>query len=390
MSNYKKLLSVAGLACLPGMAFADTPTIGSMLEASGITVSGYTSASYSVNLNDGNYLGNVYGGTYRAYDASTDTFTIDQASITIGYAPEAGFGATVNFLAGEDSNVINANYGDGASIFSLPTAYVSYAGGGFTVIAGRFGSLAGYEVTADNAAPFVSRSWLFQNTQPFFHTGLRATYKFNDLLSTTLGAVNSAPVASTLDANKQKTLEANVLFTPTSTLLVSLTNYLGVDEFDGIFFANRGPFTGTTEFATTRTNISDVVVQYTGIDKLTLALNGDIQDAKGLSTNRGIAFYGVYQLTDQFAARARIEVTEAATKAAAGGGTDSFKIYTVAGDYSPSSHVDTIAEARFATPNNDVFSDGTTTIDQGEGGFSTVNAFKDSGGSFAVKAIYKF
>jgi hypothetical protein len=369
MSNFKKLLSVAGLACLPGMALADAPTLGSILEASGVTVSGYTSASYSLNFNDGKAL------AFRAYDAQTDTFTIDQASLTIGYAPESGFGATVNVLAGEDSNVINLNYGDGDSIFSLPTAYVSYAGYGFTVIAGRFGSLAGYEVTADNAAPFVSRSWLFQNTQPFFHTGLRATYKFNDLVSATLGAVNSAPQASTIDANKQKTLEANVLLTPTDTLLVSLTNYLGVDEFDGtVLFPINGPGTGAF---TTRTNISDVVVQYTGIDKLTLALNGDIQDAKGLYINKGVAFYGMYQLTEKFAARARIEIAEAALKASQGGGSDSFKIYTVAGVYSPSSHMDIIAEARFDTSNSDVFPDG-------------LNPPKDSGGNFAVKAIYKF
>ena len=369
MSNFKKLLSVAGLACLPGMAFADTPTIGSILEASGIAVTGYTSASYSVNFNDGKTLG------FRAYDAQSDTFTIDQASITLAYAPESGFGATVNFLAGEDSNIINANYGDGDSIFSLPTAYVSYAGGGFTVIAGRFGSLAGYEVTADNAAPFVSRSWLFQNTQPFFHTGLRATYKFSDMLAATLGAVNSAPQASTIDANKQKTLEANVTFTPTSTLLVSLTNYLGVDEFDGtVLFPINGPATGAF---TTRTNISDVVVQYTGIDKLTLALNGTLQDAKDLYINKGVAFYGMYQVTEQFAARARIELTEAAVKEAAGGGSSSFKIYTVAGVYSPSKHMDIITEVRYDTSNDDVFPNG-------------LNAPKDTGGNFAVKAIYKF
>lgn len=382
MSNLKKLLSVAGLACLPGIAFADTPTIGSILEASGIAVTGYTSASYSVNFNDGKTL------AFRAYDAQTDTFTIDQASLTIAYAPESGFGATVNILAGEDSNVINGNYGDGDSIFSLPTAFVSYAGGGFTVIAGRFGSLAGYEVTADNAAPFVSRSWLFQNTQPFFHTGLRATYKFNDLLSATLGAVNSAPQASTIDANKQKTLEANVTFTPTSTLLVSLTNYLGVDEFDGeVLFPINGPASGAF---TTRTNISDVVVQYTGIDKLTLALNGDIQDAKGLYINKGVAFYGMYQLTEKFAARARIELAEAALKAELGGDSSSFKIYTVAGVYSPSSHFDIIAEVRYDTSKDDVFPNGFTTVSQGEGGSFSVPAFKDNGGNFAVKAIYKF
>ena len=56
----------------------------------------------------------------------------------------------------------------------------------------------------------------------------------------------------------------------------------------------------------------------------------------------------------------------------------------------PTSNFDIIAEARFDTSNNDVFSDGVTTIDQGEGGSTTVPAFKDSGGNFAVKAIYKF
>lgn len=44
--------------------------------------------------------------------------------------------------------------------------------------------------------------------------------------------------------------------------------------------------------------------------------------------------------------------------------------------YSPSSHMDLIAEARFDTSNNDVFPNGAT--------------LKDNGGNFAVKAIYKF
>ncbi|MDP3293140.1 MAG: outer membrane beta-barrel protein [Nevskia sp.] len=367
MSKYTKLLSVAGLACLPGMAFADAPTIGSMLEASGIAVSGYTSASYSANLNKGKTLG------FRAYDANSDTFTIDQASITAAYAPESGFGATVNFLAGEDSNVINANYGDGNSIFSLPTAYVSYANSGLTIIAGRFGSLAGYEVTADNLAPFISRSWLFQNTQPFFHTGLRASYKFNDFFTAQLGAVNSAPQASTIDANKQKTLEANLTITPVKSLLVSLTNYLGVDEFDGVVaFPINGPGTGAF---TTRTNISDVVVQWVAAEKLTLALNGDVADFKGLYTARGVAIYALLQATDLIGFRARVELAEVANKGA-GAVTDSFKIYTGEVVLSPSKNFDLLAEVRYDTSNNDVIPNGATP--------------KDTGGNVAIKGIFKF
>lgn len=380
MSKYTKLLSVAGLACLPGMAFADGPTLGSLLEGSGIVVTGYTSASYSTNLNDGKTL------FYRAYDGKTDTITIDQSSLTIAYAPESGFGATVNILAGEDSTIINANYGDGDSIFSLPTAFVSYANSGLTVIAGRFGSLAGYEVTADNAAPFISRSWLFQNTQPFFHTGLRASYKFNDVFTAQLGAVNSAPQASTVDANKQKTLEANLTITPVKSLLVSLTNYLGVDDFEATgTFPVAGP---TDDTFTTRTNISDVVVQWTATDKLTLALNGDIADFKGIYTARGVALYGLFQATDLVGFRARVELAEQAFKDGNGAGlsgTDSFKVYTGELVLSPSKHFDLLAEVRYDTSNHDVFPNGFT--DSGEG---VSPRFKDSGGSFAVKGIFKF
>lgn len=386
MSKYTKLLSVAGLACLPGMALADGPTLGSLLEGSGIAVTGYTSASYSTNLNDGKTL------FYRAYDGKTDTITIDQASLTIAYAPESGFGATVNILAGEDSTIINANYGDGDSIFSLPTAFVSYANSGLTVIAGRFGSLAGYEVTADNAAPFISRSFLFQNTQPFFHTGLRASYKFNDVFTAQLGAVNSAPQASTVDANKQKTFEANLTITPVKSLLVSLTNYLGVDDFgfDDNNLVVPFPVASPTDGSfTTRTNISDVVVQWTATDKLTLALNGDIADFKNIYTTRGVALYGLFQATDLVGFRARVELAEQAFKEGNGAGlsgTDSFKIYTGEVVLSPSKNFDLLAEVRYDTSNHDVFPNGFSS--DGENGASP--RFKDNGGSFAVKGIFKF
>ncbi|WP_022976264.1 outer membrane beta-barrel protein [Nevskia ramosa] len=364
MSKYTKLLSVAGLACLPGMAFADTPTIGSMLEASGIAVSGYVSASYSANLNDGQVL------NYRAYDSSTDTVTIDQTSLTIAYAPTSGFGATANVIIGEDSKVINANFGDGNSIISLPTAFVSYANGGLTVIAGRYGSLAGYEVTADNAAPFVSRSFLFNNTQPFFHTGIRASYKVSDLILVQGGIVNSAPLALTVDDNEQKTIEANVTLTPSDALLLSVTDYYGFDQFGA---------GGTT----VGTNMFDVVAQWKATGQLTLAVNGDMYKVDTVAKTQGVALYGLFQATDLIGLRARVELAEFNPK---GGSKDTFKVFTGAVVLSPAKNFDLIAEARYDTSNHDVFLNGFT--NDGENG--SVQAFKDTGGNVAVKGIFKF
>jgi hypothetical protein len=354
MSKYTKLLSVAGLACLPGMAFADTPTIGSMLEASGIAVSGYLSGSYSANFNDGKTL------NYRAYDSATDTVTIDQTSLTIAYAPTSGFGATANVIIGEDAKVINSNFGDGDSIISLPTAYVSYANGGLTVIAGRYGSLAGYEVTADNAAPFVSRSFLFNNAQPFFHTGIRAAYKVSDLLLVQGGIVNSAPSAATVDANEQKTIEANVTLTPSDSILLSVTDYYGYDDFG-------------VDGTTVGTNIFDVVAQWKPTDALTLAVNGDIYDIDTVGKTQGVALYGLFQASDLIGLRGRVELAEVDPN---GPGKDTFKVYTAALVLSPAKNFDLITEVRYDTSNNDVFIDGAN--------------FKDTGGNVAVKGIFKF
>lgn len=354
MSNFKKLLSVAGLACLPGMAFADTPTLGSIFEASGVDVGGHISASYSANLNDGQSL------NFRAYDSPTDNITIDQASVYVGYAPESGFGGFVQVIAGEDANVINANFADGDSIFSLPIAYASYANGGLTVIAGRFGSLAGYEVTPDPDAPFISRSFLFNNTQPFFHTGVRASYALSDMFTVQLGAVNSAPAALTVDNNEQKTIEANITFTPSDSILLSVTDYYGFDNFGA-----SGETVGT--------NIFDIVGQWTPTESLTLAFNLDVFDIDTIGKTQGVAFYGMFQMSEMFALRGRVELAQAKPD---GGPTTDFQIYTIAGVLSPASNFDLLAEVRLDNANDPVFLDGA--------------GFKDSGGNVAVKGIFKF
>ena len=354
MSKYTGLLLVAGCACLPATSFADTPNLSSVLEASGVTLTGYASASYSANFNDGQLLG------FRAYDLDTDTFTVDQASLTIAYLPESGFGAYVNVLAGEDTDVINASYGDGDSIFSLPSAYVRYATGGFTAIAGRYTSLAGYEVTDDSANPFISRSFLFQNTQPFFHTGIRASYKFNDFVTTYLGVNNSAPTGSTIDTNKQKTAEASVVFTPTSSVLLAITDYYGLDDF-GVDGTSVG------------TNIFDVVAQWKPTDHLTLAFNGDIFTIQTVGQTRGAAFYGLYQINDLIGVRGRIEIAEFDPD---GAPSIPIQTYTGALVLSLSKHFDLLAEVRFDTSDDAIFPSG--------------DFLKDNQGNFASKAIFKF
>lgn len=179
---------------------------------------GYLSASYSTNFNDGNQLGG------RTFDGTTDSFAFNQAALTVSKLPTEGFGALVNVIAGNDATVINGSYGDGDSKFNLTQAYVQYAVGGLTVIGGRYVTLSGFEVINETATPHIAHGYLFQNAEPLVHTGLRASYKFNDTITAYLGLNNSAIGGAATDNNKLKTIESGVALTPIKPLSIGLYN----------------------------------------------------------------------------------------------------------------------------------------------------------------------
>src|SRR5271170_2054846 len=76
----------------PAAAPAEPPkpapgTVAGVLDASGITESGYVAASY--------YHSNGYS-TFHQFDVDHDTFQLDQAALTLAYQPKEGFGALVD------------------------------------------------------------------------------------------------------------------------------------------------------------------------------------------------------------------------------------------------------------------------------------------------------
>jgi hypothetical protein len=360
----KKLVSVAGLAFVPAVSMA-APTLSEVLDASGITATGYVSAGYQTGFNKGNQLGG------RAFDSTTDSFTLNQAALSISKLPTEGFGAFANVIVGNDAKAINGSYGDGNSNFDLTQAYLQYAVGNFTVIGGRYVTLSGYEVINDSLNPHISRSFLFQNAEPLVHTGVRTSYKFNDIVTGYLGLNNSAYSGAATDSNKQKTLEAGVALTPIAPLSIGIYDYYGLDQPDGI--------------DQQKTNYLDIVAAYKISDAFTVGLNGDYaklfsHGAVAGGSVTGVAGYASYQFTDQWGLRGRAEYV----KLKADGSPDNdVETYTLTGVYSPAKSFDLLAEVRYDTAKE------STTFPNGLDDMG-VPQFKDSQGDVAVKAIYKF
>jgi hypothetical protein len=159
----------------------------------GISVHALVDAGYEHNFNQPNGNTNVF----RAWDQ--DGFQLTQGNLHIERDGTVGFVTDINF--GQVANAISSvtNYSNSAHVgnqFVDPTQYyLTYTcpvGSGISFEAGRFVTLLGAEIIPvyNNQNFNESRGLLFNLGEPLTHTGIRASYTFNDYVSATAGLNN--------------------------------------------------------------------------------------------------------------------------------------------------------------------------------------------------------
>ncbi len=294
------LLSVTAFAQTAPPAAA--PVMASTEEDS-LQFSGYLDASY-------NYLSQskafTSGTASRVFDLERNGFAIRQLAATLAYQPKEGLGGLVNVTAGKDADVINA-YGLGLGKrdkFDLTQGFAQYATGPFTIIGGKYVTLAGAEVINSPSNANFSRSILFGYAIPFTHTGVRGTYAVNDTLSLMLGVNNGWD--NYKDTNGSKTAELGLTYVPSKALSFAVQGYTGKERVGGL--VNTGP-EGVR-------NLIDFVGTYNASDALTYVLNLDYGSQEnatlanggiGKAKWSGIAGYVKYQINGQWSLGGRGE-----------------------------------------------------------------------------------
>src|SRR6267154_237209 len=382
----KKLLiasAVSALFAVPATVLAQAkpapaPTLDKVLEASGISVSGYIDAGYTHsdrNIEAGIPVGSLTPVAERVFDNQNNSFALHQFGLTIAKQPKEGFGGLVNITAGKDAQVI-ASTGAAVSQVDLTQAFLQYAGGPLTLIAGKFTTLHGTEVIASSGNNNVSRSILF-GAVPFTHTGVRATWALGDTVSLIAGVNNGWDQLT--DPNKGKTLELGVTLNPIKPLPITVSGYSGQE-------ATSATTNGTRSSA-------NAVASWTIIDPLSVGLEflSVSQDNAGGTTTKakysGFAGYVTFMFTPKLRGVLRGESfddkngfhfgTAPGFPGAFATGDTKYKEVTATVSFLASDSFEARAEVRRDQGTNAVFSD------------STGATSKDMT-SVALQGLYKF
>lgn len=366
MQKTKLVIAVlAALTATPVLA-ADVPTLGEVLDASGVSINGYVDVAYSRLSGTGMFTS---GTPNRVFDTERNSFSLHQAAITVAKQPKEGFGGLVNLTMGRDARIIKSyDQNSGTSDFDVTQAFVQNATGPLTVIAGKFVTLAGAEVINSTANSNYSRSILFGYAIPFAHTGVRATYAMNDKLSLIAGVNNGWDQVK--DANSQKTVELGVSIVPSKMFALAAVAYSGREQYSSFTDAVEGQRT-----------LLDVVATLNATDQLTFVLNYDNATQKNDLTLvdakwSGVAGYANYKMNDRWGVSLRAEQLDD-KNAYRTGVVQKWKETTLTLAYMPTTSVQLRAEVRADKSDMASFvdSDGTA---------------KKSQNSMGLEAIYKF
>jgi hypothetical protein len=365
-----KLLNSLILAALaaPVVANAAAPTLSEVLDASGVSLTGYIDTGYTSLNSTGLFTSGV---STRVFDAPSavagknfNSFNLNQAAVTISKLPKEGAGGVVNLTTGQDAKAIVSN-GAPASQFDVTQAYGSYATGSMTIIFGKFVTLSGAEVITSTANPNYSRSILFGYAIPFTHTGARVSYAVSDTVNLIAGVNNGWDQVS--DMNTGKTVELGFTAAPSKMFALAGSYYSG-KEMGATINGNR--------------SLLDLVATINATDQLSFIVNYDSasqDDAMVIGSKakwNGLAAYANYAINDSWHLSLRGEAFNDKDGYRTGI-VQKWKEATLTAAYLPSKSLELRAEVRKDSSDQLAFqqSDGSA---------------KKSQNSLGLQALYKF
>jgi hypothetical protein len=268
----------------------------------------------------------------RAYDVLSNVFSINQADVVLALDPDVAagrrYGVRFDLQFGQATETLQGNPANEPrpeiyrNIFQVYGTYVVPLGKGLTVDVGKWASSLGIEGNYTKDQVNYSRSFYFDYL-PFYHEGVRASYKVNDKLAVNYWLVNGTNQSEPTNSYKDELFGFTAQ--PTKNILWNFNYYVGQDHPDvtpattcsgpiqpGLCLKEINPAPDG------KAHIFDSYVTWNATPKLSLSLEGDYvisrewaKAAPGESSapsrvDGGVA-YARYQLTPKMALGGRTE-----------------------------------------------------------------------------------
>lgn len=283
VNKWTLALAAVGMVTLPSVIQAEEQLSPIQTALDSTVISGYANAQAQWDFGTGNY-----GAPRFSYNAGKqDGFSLNAVKLSIerplneaqwaaGYkvdlmfGPDADtFGTTWNSITsgfsgttapapgiagdptpgGHTHDFAGTASGSDRDNFAVRQAYINLRtplGNGLDFKVGVFDSIIGYESTDAGSNPNLTRSWAY-TIEPFSHTGVLGSYKFNDMLSASVGVANTfGPIAGEKtwfygEAESLKSYMGSLTFTAPESMgfLAGSTLYGAIiNGFDGAFADN--------------------------------------------------------------------------------------------------------------------------------------------------------
>jgi Putative beta-barrel porin-2, OmpL-like. bbp2 len=291
----------------------------------GTTVNILFDGYYGYNFN--NPIGRV--NLLRAFDVSSNAFSLNQADIVLENAPDPDhgkrYGLRLDLQFGQATETLQGNAANEPrpniyrNIFQAYGTYVAPVGNGLTIDFGKWASSLGIENNYVQDQMNYSRSYWF-DFLPFYHMGVRVNYKVSNLLSLSYWITNGTDQTEPFNGFKDELFGLNLQ--PHKNLNWTINYYLGQEHPDFEFLPNATgtnlptlqgiPFAPILHPAMGKLHILDSYVTWTATPKLTFAAEGDYVIER-LYTNSapsivdGGALYARYQVHPRVYVAARSE-----------------------------------------------------------------------------------
>ncbi len=270
-------------------------------------------------------------------------FSLSFIGLDAGY-DNGSVGATASLRFGSSVPIFHGN-DPGVGIDNITQGYLTWhAAPALDLDVGMFGTIFGAEVAESWQNLNYSRGALYYYGQPFWHTGLRASYQVSDMIGITAMVVNgtnniSETVQEDAGTDQTPTLAAQISVAPADGISIVAGGMFAVnsDDNDDFGFDQFFDVVATAEFGA-----------------LSLVFNADYIGTGGGVDRTFLGFSGAagYAISESFGVAARAEyLTDD------GGDDDSWNLTTVTGtlDFKPAPNFIVRFDARVESSNDEVF-----------------------------------